>query len=278
MKLDNLDFQSATQALLVATGNADAVADSAAEHTRQEVIASVPNDEAKIKPSSKKSAVHVKQEREVSRELEAIAADMYRITLMHNDQKKPTINLAERRAEGEPERFYTAIEVLELLPTLAYRNAQSYSVFITPIPSAEDHFILIDDVRNIEAVKEYKPSIILQSSPKSQQALLKVNGRFMSGQLNGYFRNLNEKIGNPKITADIHPLRLAGFTNRKPKYKDSCGYFPFVSIVEAAGGYSEKATDELGKFTLELVRSENEISKFTDTLNANSKLALYRIH
>ena len=269
MQLDNLDFQAATQALLVATGNAEAVAEAAAEHTREEVIASIPKENGIITPSVKKSAVHGRQEKEVSRELEAIAAAKYRITLMHNDASKPTINLGKSRTEGEPERFYTATEVLELLPTLAYRNAQSYNVFITPIPTDAEHFILIDDIRNLEAVKEYQPSLILQSSPKSQQALLKVAGSFTSEQLNGYFRSLNEEHGDPKISAVIHPLRLAGFTNRKPKYKDSRGYFPFVSIVEASGGYSQKATDELGKFTLEIVSSVKEIRKFTDTVNVN---------
>jgi len=270
MQLDNLDFRSATQALLVATGNAEAVAEAAAEHTRQEVMASIPKENgAIIKQPAKKSSAGIRQEKEVSRELEAIAADRYRITLMHNDRNKPTINLGKSRIEGEPEKFYTASEVLELLPTLSYRNANSYNVFITPIPTDTEHFILIDDIKNMEAVKEYQPSLILQSSPKSQQALLKVAGSFTSEQLNGYFRGLNEELGDPKITGVIHPLRLAGFTNRKPKYKDSRGYFPFVSIVESMGGYSEKAMEELSKFTLDIVQSVKEIRKFTDTVNVN---------
>jgi hypothetical protein len=269
MTIDGLDFKSATQALLVATGNTEAVAESAAEHTRQEVIESVPVDNTIIKPASKKSAVHGRQEKEVIRELEAISAEKYRITLMHNNRDKPTINLGKSRTEGEPERFYTAEEVLELLPTLAYRNAQGYNVFITPIPDAMEHFILIDDIKNMEAVKEYQPSLILQSSPKSKQALLKVAGSFTSEQLNGYFRGLNEKLGDEKITGVIHPLRLAGFTNRKPKYKDSKGYFPFVSIIEAAGGYSEKAISELSKFTLEIVQTVNKNRKPTDNVNVN---------
>ena len=270
MQLDNLDFRSATQALLVATGNAEAVAEAAAEHTRQEVMASIPKENgAIIKQPAKKSSAVIRQEKEVSRELEAIAADRYRITLMHNDRNKPTINLGKSRIEGEPEKFYTASEVLELLPTLSYRNANSYNVFITPIPTDTEHFILIDDIKNMEAVKEYQPSLILQSSPKSQQALLKVAGSFTSEQLNGYFRGLNEELGDPKITGVIHPLRLAGFTNRKPKYKDSRGYFPFVSIVESMGGYSEKAMEELSKFTLDIVQSVKEIRKFTDSVNVN---------
>ena len=268
MQLDNLDFKSATQALLVATGNAEAVAE--AEHTREEVIASIPKENgAIIKQPAKKSSAVIRQEKEVSRELEAIAADRYRITLMHNDRNKPTINLGKSRIEGEPEKFYTATELLELLPTLAYRNAQSYNVFITPIPTDTEHFILIDDIRNLELVKEYQPSLILQSSPKSQQALLKVNGNFSNEQLNAYFKQLNEEHGDPKISAVIHPLRLAGFTNRKPKYKDSRGYFPFVSIVESMGGYSEKATSELSKFTLDIVQTVKEKCKFIDTVNIN---------
>jgi hypothetical protein len=253
MALDNLDFISATQALLAVTGNAEAVADAAAEHTRDEVVTDAPKLLTAKVP--KKSSIHKRQEAEVTRELEAIAAARYRITLMHNDKTKPTINLGKAKVNGDAERFYTAQEVLDLLPTLGYRNAGGYNIFVTPIPD-ETHFILVDDIRDLEKVREYEPALILQSSPKSSQALLKVNGNYNSEQLNAYFRNLNSELGDPKITGVVHPLRLAGFTNRKPKHKDSRGHFPFVSILESGGGFSRKAKDDLEQdFKIEVFQS-----------------------
>jgi len=86
--------------------------------------------------------------------------------------------------------------------------------------------------------KELKPALILQTSPKSAQALYIVDGAKSKEATNKLFRDLNEQIGDPKINGLIHPMRLAGFTNRKPSYEEN-GRFPFVKILEANGAISE---------------------------------------
>ena len=222
---------------------------------------------------SKKNSMQIKQEKIMNIQLDAIGADKYRITLMHNDQTKPTINLGKAKDDGA-EKFYTQSEIIEMSSTLAYRNSRGYNVFITPIPSENKQYLLIDDVINLSKAKELNPCIILQSSPKSQQALLKINGNFDNETMNKVFKQLNTENGDPKISAAIHPLRLAGFTNRKPKYEDERGYFPFVLLVDAKNTVSTKAEEMLRLAEKNLVVNKEKaiIKASTHVIQANYKV------
>ena len=55
------------------------------------------------------------------------------------------------------------------------------------------------------------------------------------GLINRTFRSLNFKYGDPAITGQIHPLRLAGCQNRKPKHA-RCGRYPIVTVAETSPG------------------------------------------
>lgn len=200
-----------------------------------------PTKKIKPRPQTKSDTVKA---RAIQQQTDAMGAEQYRITLMHNSPDQPTINLGKPRSADEQERFYTAQDLIDLIPTLAYRNAHGYNVFITPMPSERTRFILLDDIRDIERAREYNPALILHSSPNSQQALYKVSGELPEQESRLFFNNLNREIGDPNITGLIHPLRLAGFTNRKPKHAKN-GQFPFITIDYAADVRSDKAEAEI---------------------------------
>lgn len=197
----------------------------------------------KIKPRAQTKSDRVKAAA-IKRQTDAIGAERYRVTLMHNSPDQPTINLGKPRDSNDSERFYTAQDLIELIPTLAYRNARGYNVFITPMPDERTRFILLDDIRDIERAKEYAPALILHSSPNSQQALYKVSGELPEAETRAFFNNLNREIGDEKITGLIHPMRLAGFTNRKPKHAKN-GQFPFITIDYTSDTRSERAEQEI---------------------------------
>lgn len=194
-----------------------------------------------ITPKTKTPAITAK-ESIVDKQLHAIDAGLYRITLMSSDPKNPTFNLGKGKGENGNEKFFTAQEVTELIPTLSYRNAHGYNVFITPMPSEEKRFILLDDIRDMDKAKAFTPALILQTSPKSRQALYIVDGSLTHEAANTTFRSLNKLYGDEKITGLVHPMRLAGFTNRKPKHEEH-GQYPFVSIVDATGAHSPKLAE-----------------------------------
>jgi hypothetical protein len=121
------------------------------------------------------------------------------------------------------------------------------------MPDDKKRFILLDDIRDIHKAREFEPALILQTSPKSAQALYVADGKTDEAAARFFFNNFNKGNGDEKISGLIHPMRLAGFTNRKPKYEEN-GQFPFVKIIEAQGGTSQKCTDFINQIQEEMER------------------------
>lgn len=192
-----------------------------------------------IKPQKRTKSDRAK-ESIINRQLSAIHAPLYRVTLMHPTPGK-TMNVGKGKGIDGDERFYTASEVMDLIPTLSARNAHGYNIFITPIPTNDNkHFILLDDIRDTKKADEISPCLTIQTSPASQQALYRMEGTKQAAEL--VFTALNQEIGDPKISGQIHPLRLVGFTNRKAKYKDENGLYPFVEVLTATDRDSSTLT------------------------------------
>lgn len=177
----------------------------------------------------------------VSKQLEALGDDTrYRVTLMSTDKDKPTFNFGKGKGENGTEKFFTQQQIIDLIPTLSYRNAKGYNIFITPMPDEKSRFILLDDIKNMDAAKAYDPCLILQTSPNSQQAVYKVSGNADELATREFFNIVNKNNGDANISGLVHPLRLAGFTNRKAKYENN-GQYPFVSVIHAQDTRSERA-------------------------------------
>lgn len=75
----------------------------------------------------------------------------------------------------------------------------------------------------------FEPAVIVETSPGNFQTWLN-HGRVLStAESTAAARALAEKFGGDKGAADWrHFGRLAGLTNRKPKYQASNGRYPFV--------------------------------------------------
>ncbi len=182
------------------------------------------------------------KEQIIDKQLDAIDAGRYRITLMSNDQNMPSFNLGKGKGENGEERFYTKDEIKELIPTLSYRNSKGYNIFVTPMPDEQSRFILLDDIRDMEKARALEPCLVMQTSPNSKQALYKVSGDTEEAATRQFFNGINRQFGDEKISGLVHPIRLAGFTNRKPKHRDpKTGQYPFVTIIESSNVQSEKA-------------------------------------
>ncbi len=280
---DNCDFPTAIYTL-AETFSKDEIAKTAAEkhvedHARPEMQKAAENakiventldkidrDLSIIIPhSNTPTPAYKNKERAIIAETEAIGAQLYRVTLMSKDPKQPTFNLGKGK-DGEPERFYTAQELVDLIPTLSYRNAKGYNIFITPIPNEERRFILLDDIKDLDKAREMKPALILQTSPKSKQALYIVDGNTPEHAARHVFNNMNRENGDPKISGLIHPMRLAGFTNRKPAYEEN-GKFPFVHIVESSG----QKSDVLSGLIFQIAREKEEELEHMPTIKSRPK-------
>jgi hypothetical protein len=127
--------------------------------------------------------------------------------------------------------------VLKSIPWLRFQNRNGRNIYIRP--RGEHNLSLIDDLTaaSIERMKAegFHPALVVETSPGNFQAWLK-HSRILSRELStAVARALAMDFGGDLGAADWrHFGRLAGFTNRKEKYKAD-GLFPFVILRQANG-------------------------------------------
>ena len=221
MRVGEIDFKAATAWLHQNLGRDAAVA---------AVSAVVPE-----KPPSSPiftAADHVKR-KTVSEQLGALDAETYRVTLMRNGEG---INFG-KRDETLGKDLLSSAEVLERIPTLAAWNARGWNVFVTPVDMTR-RFILLDDLtpQTLRELRQegYAPAVVQETSPGSLQAVLRApRNQTPEEAANEFFKDMNRARGDQKIVGMEHPMRLAGFQNRKDKHRDEKGHYPFVRLREA---------------------------------------------
>jgi hypothetical protein len=134
--------------------------------------------------------------------------------------------------------------LLRSVPWLRLKNAEGRHIYIRP--AGEHSLSLIDDV-SIQVVERLKsegfaPAVVLETSPGNLQAWLR-HGQILPKHLSTVAaRLLASRYGGDLASADWrHYGRLAGFTNRKDKYRKTDGTFPYVRLHEATGVVYSKA-------------------------------------
>jgi hypothetical protein len=226
-RVGDLNFEEATRWLAVAFGPAAAGA-AVKEHTAQVFPPSPPLSKA---DQVKAGAIRA--------QLAALDAPAYRITIMSmgEDGEKIGRNLGKAK-DGGPEQTWSKDQVVGMIPRLTAENARGGNIFITPLDD-RTHHALIDDVRQPEIdvlrAAGYSFATLVETSPGNHQGVVKIAASAAPATaVNEWFKAINRELGDEKITGLRHPMRLAGFQNRKAKYEDENGHFPFVRVVEAA--------------------------------------------
>ena len=198
----------------------------------------------------------------MERQLDALAAPAYRITVMRQtaDGEQIGQNLGKSK-DGAPERHWTRDEVLDKVGELSAANLAGGNVFITPIDPDAYH-VLIDDLdgRRLDEMRQegYQPAAVMESSPGSLQAVLKVDRRYPKAAVNEWFKDMNRARGDQAITGLVHPFRLAGFENRKAKHCGDDGKYPFVGLREAVGAFCERAKQVIHTYTIDALKLTRE--------------------
>lgn len=190
------------------------------------------------------------KQRLVEKQLGALDAEGYRITAF-KDGRGWNFGKSDKSIGKD---VMSAKDVINAVPKLQELNNSGANIYVTPIDNA-NHHILVDDLNSVTVTqlkdKGYKPAILVESSPNNYQAVLRVP-RALSSQLprpvtddaaNEFFKDLNRARGDDKIVGLLHPFRLAGFTNRKPKYQDANGRYPFVKLIDAVSVTCHKSIE-----------------------------------
>jgi hypothetical protein len=154
-------------------------------------------------------------------------------------------------------RVWDRDTLLRSIPWLRLKNGRGRNIYIRP--SGEHRLTLIDDIgwRTIGRLKEegFQPAIIVETSPGNFQAWLN-HGEVLPKELSTLAARLLARrfLGDPASADWRHYGRLAGFTNRKEKYRRENGLYPFVVLHEASG----RAYCRAGEFLRELRQAFHE--------------------
>ena len=135
-------------------------------------------------------------------------------------------------------RSWDSDTLLRSVSWLRHQNRDGRNIYIRP--KGEHNLSLVDDL-NTEKVQAMKaagfcPALVIQTSPGNFQAWLKHPETLGKEVSTAAARTLAERFGGDRGAADWrHFGRLAGFTNRKEKYRSESGLYPFVLLTEHSG-------------------------------------------
>ncbi len=143
-------------------------------------------------------------------------------------------------------RVWDRNTLLRSISWLRVKNERGRNIYIRP--SGEHRLTLIDDLgwRAVGRLKEegFEPAVIVETSPGNFQAWLN-HGVVLSKDRSTFAARLLARrfLGDPASADWRHYGRLAGFTNRKEKYRKENGLYPFVLLHEASGRTYRRASE-----------------------------------
>jgi hypothetical protein len=206
----------------------------------------------------------------VEQQIAAMGCEVYEIGLY-----KPHVSGINSREPEMLPRTWDGATLLKSVPWLRYQNSQGRNIYIRP--KGEHHLSMVDDL-TAAAVKQmksegYSPTLVVETSPNNFQAWLN-HGEVLPQRLSTLAaRTLAEKFGGDKGAADWrHFGRLAGFTNRKAKYKTPDGGFPYVRVQPGAPPQPYPAVAELLSNVREILNTERHHVRLAAAANSDRRL------
>jgi hypothetical protein len=135
-------------------------------------------------------------------------------------------------------RVWDRNTLLRSISWLRLKNGRGRNIYVRP--SGEHRLTLLDDIgwRTVGRLKEegFEPAAIVETSPGNFQAWLN-HGEVLPKEFSTFVARVLARrfLGDPASADWRHYGRLAGFTNRKEKYRKENGLYPFVLLHEATG-------------------------------------------
>lgn len=172
--------------------------------------------------------------RAVKRQADAMGVEVFEIGLF-----KPAKPGDEKPEPEMLPRTWDKQTLLRSVGWLRYQNSQGRNIYIRP--KGEHPLSMVDDL-TAEAIHQMKqqgfePCVVVETSPGNFQAWLNHGKVLPKAESTLAARLLAERFGGDQGAADWrHFGRLAGFTNRKEKYRQEDGRYPFVRLIAAEPG------------------------------------------
>ena len=193
----------------------------------------------------------------VALQLAAMGAVEYQLGLLKYDDDelpmKTRVYSAEKLSDPSTIRY------------LRLENSQDRNINI--VPHGLHSLTLLDDVSlaTITRMKDegFQPAVVVETSPNNFQAWLQHGQVLPELESSTAARLLAQRFeADPSSASWCHYGRLAGFTNRKVKYKDpKTGYFPFAHLREHSGIRYDRADEFVAQVREAILREEEEFRK-----------------
>jgi hypothetical protein len=190
----------------------------------------------------------------VNLQLNAMNSKMYDIGILDRSNNR-MINLYNKNIEY----------INTKIPLLKYKNINNHDIFVRPSKILNKAIILVDDI-NLDTVNTMvtdgvNPACIINTSPNNYQAWISLGDDLMFPKLKKLISQNFVKLydADPASTDANHYGRLAGFTNRKPKYLTDKGY-PWVKIISYEGKHAQATINIINKFihSSEIMPNQNK--------------------
>jgi hypothetical protein len=193
----------------------------------------------------------------VTNQLAAMGVSAFQVGLLKYDDDdlpmKTRVYSAEKLADPNTIRY------------LRLENSQDRNVNI--VPHGLHGLTLLDDVSlsTIARMKleGFQPALVVETSPNNFQVWLQHGQVLPEQESSTAARMLAHRFNaDPSSASWCHYGRLAGFTNRKAKYKDpKTGYFPFVRLQEHSGVQYDRAELFVAQVRAAILKEEEEFRK-----------------
>jgi hypothetical protein len=180
-------------------------------------------------------------------------------------------------------REWSREDVEQSTAWLKRMNTKGNDVYIRP---AGDHgLVLVDDLpahKIAQMQKEgWTPAAVIETSPSNYQAWVKLSDKPLSAEVRGMAaKALAQQYGGDMASADSrHYGRLAGFTNRKPKYERD-GRQPYVLAHDCPGTMARAAPAYVDKVQAHLAaqKEQERLKKEEQAREAEKSARLERIN
>lgn len=159
-------------------------------------------------------------------------------------------------------RIWDAETLIRSVPWLRHQNRDGRNVYIRP--KGQHNLSLVDDLTRgaVDTMKQtgFSPAVVVETSPENYQAWLKHPEELSKELGTEAARSLARRFGGDQGAADWrHFGRLAGFTNRKARYRNATtGLYPFVKVIEAQGDVYPEADGFLSEVRRDFKRRQEK--------------------
>ena len=173
----------------------------------------------------------------IEKQVQAMGCEIFDVGMLDMAYRNPKTGEVGERMELRTWSKETLLHD-DTIKHLKLRNMRGQNIYIRP--SGTHGLTLLDDLsgRAVDQMKAtgFQPAAVVETSPNNFQAWVKHGTVLDQATSTAAARLCAEKFDGDPGSADWrHFGRLAGFTNRKPKYQQDNGHFPFVKLREATG-------------------------------------------